>query len=152
MQDRGYIYKGKYEGWYCVSDEAFLTPVQVADGTATIKPSDTAGPWQLLTTWRIEQPGVDKQGNPCKVSLESGHVVEWVVEENYKFKLSAFQKPLLRWLENTDQGGSVIPRVRANELFGLLRVRTMALTLLCVCVCLPVCVCVCVSVGTLDLI
>lgn len=100
LEDRGYIYKGKYEGWYCVSDEAFLTPVQVADG-------------------------VDKQGNPCKVSLESGHVVEWVVEENYKFKLSAFQKPLLRWLENTDQGGSVIPRVRANELFGLLREREL---------------------------
>jgi methionyl-tRNA synthetase len=42
LKDRGYIYKGKYEGWYCVSDEAFLTPVQVTDGTATTKPSDTA--------------------------------------------------------------------------------------------------------------
>jgi len=93
LEDRGYIYKGKYEGWYCVSDEAFLTPLQITDG-------------------------LDKQGNPCKVSLESGHPVEWIVEENFKFRLSAFQKPLLQWLESSD---AILPRVRANELFAFLK-------------------------------
>ena len=27
----GHIYKGKYEGWYSVSDEAFLTDSQVTE-------------------------------------------------------------------------------------------------------------------------
>ena len=32
LRDGGYIYKGKYEGWYSVPDEAFLSPAQVTDG------------------------------------------------------------------------------------------------------------------------
>jgi methionyl-tRNA synthetase len=32
------------------------------------------------------------------VSLESGHPVVWVSEQNYKFRLSAMQAPLLEWL------------------------------------------------------
>jgi methionyl-tRNA synthetase len=31
IYERGYIYKGAYEGWYCMSDEAFLTDDQVVD-------------------------------------------------------------------------------------------------------------------------
>ena len=34
---------------------------------------------------------VGQDGHPIKVSKESGHPVEWVREENYMFKLSAFQ-------------------------------------------------------------
>lgn len=30
----GHIYKGSYEGWYSVPDEAFLTPEQVTKHTA----------------------------------------------------------------------------------------------------------------------
>ncbi len=30
--DQGDIYKGKYEGWYCVPDESFFTETQVVDG------------------------------------------------------------------------------------------------------------------------
>lgn len=65
---------GKYEGWYCVSDEAFLTDDQIKE---------------------VKDP---KSGQMIKVSIESGHKVEWVVEENYKFKLSQFKEPLLKWL------------------------------------------------------
>lgn len=32
LYDRGDIYKGKYEGWYCVPCESFFTDTQVADG------------------------------------------------------------------------------------------------------------------------
>ena len=32
MYERGDIYKGYYEGWYCVPDETFLTDTQVVDG------------------------------------------------------------------------------------------------------------------------
>ncbi len=32
LHDEGHIYKGKYEGWYCVPDETFLTESQLVDG------------------------------------------------------------------------------------------------------------------------
>jgi methionyl-tRNA synthetase len=32
LYDQGDIYKGKYEGWYCVPDEAFFTESQLVDG------------------------------------------------------------------------------------------------------------------------
>lgn len=120
-QERGHIYKGTYEGWYCVSDEAFLTSSQVTDGRP-LAPAPSAIFFKESTQRRawIPAKGYDKQGKPCKVSVDSGHVVEWVVEENYKFKLSAFQKPLLEWLTSRD--GNVLPPVRANELLAFLRV------------------------------
>ena len=35
INERGYVYKGTYEGWYCMSDEAFLSDDQVIDVTNT---------------------------------------------------------------------------------------------------------------------
>ena len=32
LYDQGDIYKGSYEGWYCVPDESFFTESQVVDG------------------------------------------------------------------------------------------------------------------------
>ena len=32
LKDEGYIYEGRYEGWYCVPDETFYTAEQLADG------------------------------------------------------------------------------------------------------------------------
>jgi methionyl-tRNA synthetase len=32
MVDNGDVYKGQYEGWYCVSDESFWTELQLKDG------------------------------------------------------------------------------------------------------------------------
>ena len=32
MYDKGDIYKSKYEGWYCISDESFYTESQLVDG------------------------------------------------------------------------------------------------------------------------
>jgi methionyl-tRNA synthetase len=32
VRDRGYIYKGKYEGWYCTVDEVFVPETQLVDG------------------------------------------------------------------------------------------------------------------------
>nr|XP_057930957.1 methionine--tRNA ligase, mitochondrial isoform X2 [Doryrhamphus excisus] len=75
LRDKGLIYKGSYEGWYCTPDESFLTSLQVADS-------------------------VDSSGEAIKVSLESGHKVEWLKEENYMFRLSAFRTQLLDWLHN----------------------------------------------------
>ncbi|XP_033488611.2 methionine--tRNA ligase, mitochondrial [Epinephelus lanceolatus] len=73
LRNKGLIYKGSYEGWYSTQDESFLTASQVADA-------------------------LDSQGTEIKVSQESGHKVEWMKEENYMFRLSAFRPQLLDWL------------------------------------------------------
>ncbi|KAK2848890.1 hypothetical protein Q5P01_008724 [Channa striata] len=73
LWNKGLIYKGSYEGWYSTQDESFLMPSQV--GSAE-----------------------DSSGKEIKVSLESGHKVEWMKEENYMFRLSGFQSQLLDWL------------------------------------------------------
>ncbi|KAL7395863.1 hypothetical protein ABVT39_024541 [Epinephelus coioides] len=73
LRNKGLIYKGSYEGWYSTQDESFLTASQVADA-------------------------LDSQGTEIKVSQDSGHKVEWMKEENYMFRLSAFRPQLLDWL------------------------------------------------------
>ncbi len=76
LDSRGHIYKGSHAGWYAVSDEAFYPEGQLRDVKDV------------------------KTGEQYKVSIESGQRVEWAEEENYKFKLSAMQKPLLDWLHS----------------------------------------------------
>ncbi|XP_071950249.1 methionine--tRNA ligase, mitochondrial-like [Antedon mediterranea] len=70
LYSAGYLYEGKYEGWYSTSDESFLTPSQV-----------------------IDTPD-------GKLSVESGHPVHWTTEHNYMFRLSQFESKLLEWIEN----------------------------------------------------
>ncbi|KAJ1522223.1 hypothetical protein ONE63_002531 [Megalurothrips usitatus] len=77
LSDGNFIYKGSYSGWYCVPDEAFLTEAQVKDG-------------------------LNAEGRSCKVSIDSGHPVEWTTEENFMFRLSSFKKDLLYWLQRDD--------------------------------------------------
>lgn len=74
MDARGYIYLGKYSGWYCTSDEAFLTDIELDE----IK---------------------NASGKTIKVSKESGHPVEWTEEDNYKFRLSTLQDELKYWIK-----------------------------------------------------
>ena len=73
--NRGLIYKSKYEGWYCVSDETFTTQVE----------------------------DVHRDGQTVKISSESGNPVEWYQEENYMFKMSEFTERILGWLEENSQ-------------------------------------------------
>jgi hypothetical protein len=49
-----------------------------------------------------------------KVTADGGHSVEWVSEENYKFKLSEFQEPLKQWLKKNPQ--AVFPVTRSASL------------------------------------
>ncbi|XP_049880646.1 methionine--tRNA ligase, mitochondrial [Pectinophora gossypiella] len=71
---KDYIYKAKYSGWYSVNDESFVPETHVRDEL--------------------------RNGEQVKVSLESGHVVEWTEETNYMFRLSAFKTHLQEWLKN----------------------------------------------------
>jgi methionyl-tRNA synthetase len=42
LKDNGHIYKGSYNGWYCIRDEAFYTEAQLIDGMA---PTGAAVEW-----------------------------------------------------------------------------------------------------------
>jgi methionyl-tRNA synthetase len=77
-RDTGYIYKGFYQGRYCVYDNLYV--------------SDTTDP-------------VD-----CPIC---GRPAEMVSEENYFFKLSAFQEKLLKLYQ--DQPDFIRPAFRRNE-------------------------------------
>ncbi len=66
LKDKGDIYKGTYQGWYCVSDENFLA----------------------------EDVPLQPEGD--KVCPDCGKRATLVSEECYFFRLSAYQEPLLR--------------------------------------------------------
>ncbi|XP_060807023.1 methionine--tRNA ligase, mitochondrial [Amyelois transitella] len=74
LVDRDFIYKANYSGWYSVNDESFVPESHVKDEV--------------------------RNGETVKVSLESGHRVEWTEEINYMFRLSAFKNDLQEWLKN----------------------------------------------------
>ncbi|MDC1158577.1 methionine--tRNA ligase [Pelagibacteraceae bacterium] len=79
----GDIYLDKYKGWYSVSDEAFYEEDEIDD-----------------------QKGIKK-------SKISGSKVEWVEEESYFFKLSAWTNKLLdHYKKNSD---FILPKSRKNE-------------------------------------
>ncbi|MEO9169275.1 MAG: methionine--tRNA ligase [Aestuariivirga sp.] len=65
MEANGDIYLAKYAGWYSVRDEAYYTE------------ADTE----------------ERDGR--RFATATGTLVEWVEEENYLFRLSAYEKPLL---------------------------------------------------------
>ncbi|EDX12973.1 GD20436 [Drosophila simulans] len=71
LYTRGHIYSAAYSGWYCVSDETFLTDSQLRLDEAT----------------------------GTRYSLESGHPVEWTEETNYMFRLSQFQDDVRHWVK-----------------------------------------------------
>jgi methionyl-tRNA synthetase len=73
LLDKGDIYKGEYKGWYCVSDENFLT----------------------------EDVAVDNDGT--KTCPDCGRKATVVSEETYFFRLSAYQQKLLDHYETHPQ-------------------------------------------------
>ncbi|XP_046805649.1 methionine--tRNA ligase, mitochondrial [Lucilia cuprina] len=75
LKDKNHIYSANYEGWYCVSDETFLTESQL----------------------RLDE------STGQRFSLESGHPVEWTEEQNYMFRLSKLQSEVLYWLKQGDK-------------------------------------------------
>ncbi len=89
MQAAGDIYLGKYSGWYSVRDEAYYD----ADETRLNEEGERVGP----------------QGTP----------VEWVEEESYFFRLSAYQDRLLDlYARHPDY---VLPKERLNEVLSFVR-------------------------------
>ncbi len=82
---RGDIYKGHYEGWYCVSCEAFYQEKDLASGNCPIH----------------------------------GTKPEWIREENWFFRLSAYQERLARHIH--DHPEFIEPESRRNEILNVVR-------------------------------
>jgi len=89
MVKNGDIYPSKYSGWYSVRDEAFYDEKETTVGEDKVRRSP--------------------HGTP----------VEWVEEESYFFKLSAYQQKLLDlYAQHPD---FVLPKERLNEVASFVR-------------------------------
>jgi methionyl-tRNA synthetase len=89
MQERGDIYLSKYSGWYSVRDEAYYDESEL-----TRQPDGS---------WRTP----------------SGTPVEWIEEESYFFRLSAYQDRLLAHYE--ENPAFITPETRRNEIVSFVR-------------------------------
>ena len=79
----GDIYLDKYSGWYSVSDEAYY-----------------------------DEDEIDEK-NGKKISKETGSEVDWVEEESFFFKLSAWSEKLLEFYKKNES--FILPISRKNE-------------------------------------
>ena len=89
LEKSGDIYLGKYSGWYSVSDEAYYDEDEIVNE------------------------------NGSKKSKISGSKVEWVEEESYFFKLSAWGKKLLKFYEKNPK--FILPESRKNEVINFVK-------------------------------
>jgi len=89
LERRGEIYLGRFSGWYCVRDEAFYDESELIDG-----PNGS----------RLAPTGAE---------------VEWVEEDNYFFRLSAWQDRLLAFYEAHPD--AIAPRSRRNEVISFVK-------------------------------
>lgn len=86
MADAGDIYLSKYPGWYSVRDEAFFDESELTEGANGARLAPTGAP------------------------------VEWVEEESYYFKLSAYRDRLLQLYR--DRPDFVAPEKYRNEIIA----------------------------------
>lgn len=91
IYDKGYCYKGSYEGWYCVHEETYYTESE------------------LLKNEEGEFVCPD-----CKRPVQKAGG-----EENWFFKLSEFQEPLLKYYEEHPE--FIRPETRRNEVISFVK-------------------------------
>jgi methionyl-tRNA synthetase len=89
LVEAGEIYLAKYSGWYAVRDEAYYGEDELTDGP-----------------------------NGKKIA-PSGAECEWVEEESYFFKLSAWRERLLQFYE--DHPDFILPASRRNEVLSFVK-------------------------------
>jgi methionyl-tRNA synthetase len=89
LEQAGDIYLGKYSGWYSIRDEAYYS----ADETE------------------------ERDGQ--RYSVKSGTPVEWVEEESYFFRLSAYQQKLLDLYQSHEE--FIGPLERRNEIVSFVK-------------------------------
>jgi methionyl-tRNA synthetase len=89
MEKNGDIYLDKYAGWYSVRDEAY---------------------------YAADETHLNEQ--KVRVTSKTGTPVDWVEEESYFFRLSAYQDKLLKLFERPNY---VLPKERLNEVASFVR-------------------------------
>lgn len=89
LEANGDIYLGKYEGWYSIREEGYFTDAEIVTG----------------------EDGVKRSPNRTEV--------EWVVEESYFFKLSAYTDKLLAHFEAHPE--FIQPAGRRNEVISFVK-------------------------------
>ena len=89
MEKKGDIYLDKYAGWYSVRDEAYFDEDELKDGPNGAKIAPTGAP------------------------------VEWMEEESYFFKLSAYQDKLLDLYARNPK--FIQPNARRNEVVNFVK-------------------------------
>ena len=62
-----------------------------------------------------------------KVSLETGHPVEWCSEENYLFRLTAFREQLLKWI-NTEPYRKLEYTLISTSIFNFINVEKLGIS------------------------
>jgi len=87
LLQQGDIYKGSYQGWYCVPCETFWLEADLKDGKCP--------------------------------NAECGRPVEWVEEENYYFRLSAYTDRLLDYIEKNPE--FLQPEFRKKEVVSFIK-------------------------------
>lgn len=97
VSENGYIYKSKYEGWYCVGCNGFLSEDETLPGT----PGGVPGSDNIPICKTHERP------------------LDRLAEESYFFRLSAFQDRLLEYYET--HPGFIRPESRRNEVLSFVR-------------------------------
>jgi methionyl-tRNA synthetase len=90
MEKNGDIYLAKYAGWYSVRDERYFAE---------------------------DETHLNDKG--ARIATETGTPVEWVEEESYFFKLSAYQDKLLKLYAEVPD--FVLPKERLNEVASFVR-------------------------------
>jgi methionyl-tRNA synthetase len=88
LQEKGWIYESKHEGWYSVSDETYY-PEAV-----------------------IEKRLDPFTGRILMASKETGSEVEWSSERNHHFRLSAFKEPLLKFYKENPKFITPVTRMK----------------------------------------
>ena len=89
LEKKDEIYLSKYSGWYSVSDEAFYSEDEI------------------------------DEVNQKKIAKISGSPVEWIEEESYFFRLSKWQKPLLKFYSENPK--FILPESRKNEVLSFVK-------------------------------
>jgi len=94
LKEKGYIYKGEYEGWYCVPCETYFTETDVRHANEGDK---DAAP----------------TANDAPLCPDCGRPLVRVKENSWFFKLSEFQQPLLDFY--AAHPDFIQPEIRRNE-------------------------------------
>ncbi len=86
IEDKGDLYLGTYAGYYCVGCEGYKTRDEL----------------------------IQEEGEELSCPTHPSLAINWMEEENWFFRLSAYRDPLLELLE--ERPGFVQPEIRRNEI------------------------------------